>query len=286
LVRFMVMIRMDELFKTRTITLFLASHEIRSKRFHPMNQGRVQEVFGKRAEGYAVSASHADPEVLGRVSSLCGDLSGRTVLDVATGTGHTAIHLALHARIVVGLDLTERMLELARSAGEDRALDNLRWVRGDVMALPFPDASFDAVCSRRAPHHFPHLGPALLEMFRVLRPGGRLVIDDRSVPDDPEVDEMMNRLDKLHDPSHVREYSVEEWRKELSKAGFNVQEVQEYRRHLPITSLTGNAEPDDAKEIGRVVGSMPKDLRQRMSVRESEGIIHLDHYFVTLQATK
>jgi len=251
-----------------------------------MNQRRVQEVFGKRAEGYVTSASHTDPEVLDRVLTLCGDIHGRTVLDVATGTGHTALHLAPHARMVVGLDLTERMLKLARSAGEGMAQDNLRWVRGDVMAMPFPDASIDVVCSRRAPHHFPQLRPALLEMFRVLRPGGKLVIDDRSVPEDPEVDEMMNRLDRLHDPSHVREYPVEEWRKELSTAGFKVQEVQEYRRHLPLTSLTGNAEPDDAKEIERVVGSMPEDLRDRMAINGSEGVVHLDHYFVTLQATK
>ncbi|HNU36404.1 MAG TPA: class I SAM-dependent methyltransferase, partial [Methanomassiliicoccales archaeon] len=78
-----------------------------------MNGKKVQEVFGKRAEGYVTSASHADQEVLERVGRLCGDLRGRTALDLATGTGHVAMQLAPLAGVVVGLDLTRRMLELA-----------------------------------------------------------------------------------------------------------------------------------------------------------------------------
>ncbi|MCG7844369.1 MAG: methyltransferase domain-containing protein [Methanomassiliicoccales archaeon] len=251
-----------------------------------MNTDKVQEVFGKRATFYVDSVSHKDQEVLASVAEMCGDLNGRAVLDVATGTGHTALFLAPMAAKVVGLDLTREMLSLARKASVDRGVPNAEWVRGNVDHLPFPDRSFDVVCSRRAPHHFPDLDRALKEMVRVLKGGGKLVIDDRSVPDDKEVDETMNLLDRLHDPSHVREHGTRAWKEALERAGLTVGKVHEYRRHLPLTTMTWNAEREDAAEIERVVTSLSEGLRQRMSVETVGGQFFLDQYYITLQATK
>lgn len=251
-----------------------------------MNQDRVQQIFAERAEGYVKSASHADQEVLDNVARLCGDLGGRRVLDVATGTGHVAMRLAPLALSVVGLDLTRRMLELAREEAAKRHLTNLSWVRGDVRSLPFPDRSFRAVTCRRAPHHFPDIGLALSEMARVLRDDGVLVIDDRSVPDDAEIDRAMNHLDLLHDRSHVREYGVREWAAMLRKAGFAEIEAFEYRRHLPLSTMTWNADPSDAREIERTVTSFSPDLKRRMAVEVTDGKVHMDQYYLTVRATK
>jgi ubiquinone/menaquinone biosynthesis C-methylase UbiE len=251
-----------------------------------MSGEKVQEVFGKRAEGYVGSASHADREVLDRVATLCGDLHGGTVLDVATGTGHVAMRLATQARSVVGFDLTRRMLELARDEAAKRSLTNVAWVRGNVGSLPFPDRSFQAVTCRRAPHHFPDLDAALREMARVLKGGGVLVIDDRSVPDDPEVDVTMNLLDLLHDRSHVREYGRREWEAMLRRAGFSRPTVQEYRRHLPLSTMTWNAEPSDAAVMEQTVSSLPADLKRRMAVEEVDGKTFMDQYYITIRATK
>lgn len=251
-----------------------------------MSGEKVQEVFGKRAEGYVKSATHADREVLDRVAALCGDLRGGTVLDVATGTGHVAMHLAPQARSVVGFDLTRRMLELAREEAAKRSLTNVDWVRGNVTSLPFPDRAFQAVTCRRAPHHFPDVDAALREMARVLRDDGVLVIDDRSVPDDPEVDLTMNLLDLLHDRSHVREYGRREWESMLRTAGFTELAVHEYRRHLPLSTMTWNAEPSDAEQIERTVSSLPTDLKRRMAVEEVDGKTFLDQYYITIRATK
>lgn len=251
-----------------------------------MNQDRVQQIFAERAEGYVKSASHADQEVLDNVARLCGDLGGRRVLDVATGTGHVAMRLAPLALSVVGLDLTRRMLELAREEAAKRHLTNLSWVKGDVRSLPFPDRSFRAVTCRRAPHHFPDIGLALSEMARVLRDDGVLVIDDRSVPDDAEIDRAMNHLDLLHDRSHVREYGVREWAAMLRKAGFAEIEAFEYRRHLPLSTMTWNADPSDAREIERTVTSFSPDLKRRMAVEVTDGKVHMDQYYLTVRATK
>ncbi|MHC1680074.1 MAG: class I SAM-dependent methyltransferase [Methanomassiliicoccales archaeon] len=251
-----------------------------------MNGGKVQEIFGKRAEGYVNSASHADQEVLERVGQMCGDLHGKIALDIATGTGHVAMHLSTLTKTVIGLDLTRRMLELAREEAYKRSLTNVNWVRGDVRALPFPDRSFDAVTCRRAPHHFPDVHGAIREMARVLKDDGVLVIDDRSVPDDAEVDSCMNHLDLLHDRSHVREYGRKEWEAMLRKAGLTSIQVHEYQRHLPLSTMTWNAEPADAQEIERVVTSLPSDLKRRMAVEEVDGKLFMDQYYITIRATK
>ncbi|HPR98111.1 MAG TPA: methyltransferase domain-containing protein [Methanomassiliicoccales archaeon] len=251
-----------------------------------MNGKKVQEIFGKRAEGYVKSASHADKEVLERVGEMCGDLHDKLALDVATGTGHVAMHLAPAAGTVIGLDLTRRMLEVAREEAVKRSISNIAWLRGDVRSLPFPDGSFHAVTCRRAPHHFPDINKALKEMARVLKDDGVMVIDDRSVPDDPEVDRTMNHLDLLHDRSHVREYGRREWEEMLGEAGLANIEVREYRRHLALSTMTWNAEPSDAKEIERVVSSLSSDLKGRMAVEEADGKLFIDQYYIAIRATK
>ncbi len=251
-----------------------------------MNGETVQDIFGRRAEGYVNSASHADEEVLRRIGDICGDLHEASVLDVATGTGHVALHLAPMSQKVVGLDLTLRMLELARVEAVKRSIVNVEWVRGDVGSLPFPDGAFQAVTCRRAPHHFSNIENALKEMVRVLRDDGVLVIDDRSVPDDDEIDRTMNHLDLLHDRSHVREYGRREWEAMLRKAGLASIEVHEYRRHLPLSTMTWNAEPDDGREIDRTVAALPLELKERMAVVELDGEMFMDQYYIILRATK
>jgi ubiquinone/menaquinone biosynthesis C-methylase UbiE len=99
---------------------------------------------------------------------------GRAVLDVACGTGivaRTAADRAGTAGRVVGLDLNEAMLAVAR-----RVRGDLEWRRGDASALPLPDASFDVVLCQMALMFFPDRAGALREMGRVVRPGGLVAV--------------------------------------------------------------------------------------------------------------
>jgi ubiquinone/menaquinone biosynthesis C-methylase UbiE len=174
--------------------------------------GKVREVFGKRAATYTTSVSHTDPEVLAWVVRCARPQSPWSALDVATGSGHTAFAIAPHVASVIGVDLTPEMLAEAERLKAQKGLANVSFQIADAHSLPFAAESFDLVISRRAPHHFADIGRALAEMFRVLKSGGSLVIDDRSVPEDDEVEAIMYRLDTLHDESQVREYRPSEWR--------------------------------------------------------------------------
>jgi demethylmenaquinone methyltransferase / 2-methoxy-6-polyprenyl-1,4-benzoquinol methylase len=96
---------------------------------------------------------------------------GDRVLDACCGTGDLAIAARARGADVVGLDFSEAMLERAHAKSRE-----IEWVRGDVLALPFDDASFDAVTVGFGVRNVDDLEAGLRELRRVLRPGGRLGI--------------------------------------------------------------------------------------------------------------
>ena len=96
---------------------------------------------------------------------------GDHVLDACCGTGDLALEARRRGADVVGLDFSDRMLERARAKSNE-----VEWVRGDVLALPFADASFDAVTVGFGVRNVDDLEAGLRELRRVLRAGGRLGI--------------------------------------------------------------------------------------------------------------
>ena len=136
------------------------------------------EQFGKRSNAYAACGALMDQTDLDTVVGLLDLKRHETVLDVATGTGYLAMALAPHVKRVIGIDITPRMLELAVQAAGERGLGNINNMVGDVEHLPFYDSQCDVVSARFSFHHFPGPLESLSEMFRVLKPGGRLVIED------------------------------------------------------------------------------------------------------------
>jgi len=105
---------------------------------------------------------------------------GDRVLDACCGTGDLAIGARARGATVVGLDFSERMLERAR-----RKAPAIEWVHGDVLALPFDDASFDAATVGFGVRNVEDLEAGLKELRRVLRPGGRLGILEITTPRGP-----------------------------------------------------------------------------------------------------
>ncbi|MCR9148307.1 MAG: bifunctional demethylmenaquinone methyltransferase/2-methoxy-6-polyprenyl-1,4-benzoquinol methylase UbiE [Rhodobacteraceae bacterium] len=154
--------------------------------------GRVRGVFGSVASKYDIM----NDVMSGGIHRLWKDAmmdwlaprAGQTLLDVAGGTGDIAFRFlkragAGHATV---LDLTEPMLIEGRKRAEAEAMhDALDWVVGDAMALPFPDNSFDVYTISFGIRNVTRPQDALAEAFRVLRPGGRLmVLEFSQIPND------------------------------------------------------------------------------------------------------
>jgi len=108
----------------------------------------------------------------------------KTILDVATGTGDFAIEaLALNPEKIIGVDISEGMLEVGRKKVKSLNLDGkLTLQQGDSENLPFPDNSFDAVIVAFGVRNFENLDKGLKEIFRVIKNEGRLVVLEFSKP--------------------------------------------------------------------------------------------------------
>jgi len=102
---------------------------------------------------------------------------GDRVLDSCCGTGDLAIACLRAGGRVTGLDFSERMLDRARTKS-----DEVEWVEGDALALPFAEGSFDAATVGFGVRNLEDLGKGLGELRRVLRPGGRLAILEITTP--------------------------------------------------------------------------------------------------------
>ncbi len=133
---------------------------------HPLYGYWVQDHLGK----VEWVAAHHVP-ILGRHVKL----DGARILDLGCGTGAACVAFALLGMFAVGVDCTRQMLDLARlRAGEDGVRPYL--LQADAFALPFADESFELCCCNQVVEHVANPMALLSEVYRVLRPGGLLLI--------------------------------------------------------------------------------------------------------------
>lgn len=116
------------------------------------------------------------------------------ILDIATGTGDLAFEARrqMPEAHITGLDLSEGMLGKAREKAEERKLANMEFVKGDSENLHFADTSFDAVSVAFGVRNFENLEAGLKEIYRVLKPGGRLAVLEFSKPKAFPVKQLFN----------------------------------------------------------------------------------------------
>jgi SAM-dependent methyltransferase len=166
------------------------------------------------AERHALSGADANRLLIDLIALGPED----EVLDVACGPGIVACALAAVARHVTGIDLTPAMIEQAEAKQRGLGLDNLTWVVGDVVPLPFANHSFSVVVTRYLFHHLLDPKTVFTEMVRVTRPGGRVAVIDVYMTS-PEQAEAYNCVERWRDPSHVRALSLSELKGLFSDAG-------------------------------------------------------------------
>jgi ubiquinone/menaquinone biosynthesis C-methylase UbiE len=176
-----------------------------------------KDQFDRNAEKYATSHVHKSGPSLPVLLELARPEAADQALDIATGTGHTAIAVAPYVRKVTGIDIAPKMLEQARRLATEQQCVNCEFIDGSAEKLPLGDGEFTLVTSRHAPHHFRNVNLFLAEVRRVLAPGGRFVLSDQVTPS-RDLCDWVDYWERTRDPSHFLQRTVDQWREEIAKA--------------------------------------------------------------------
>lgn len=204
----------------------------------------MSDVWSDRAEAYRTSTIHASGDDLDLLVEWCEPGEGVTALDVATGGGHVARRLREAGASVVTVDPAPGMQADTTAPAEE---------------LPFADGSFDVVACRLAAHHFSDVGRAVKEFARVA--SRRVVICDNTF-----VSDASEEADVVRDPSHVRNYSVDEWHVLFEAAGLDVADERFMYRPLEIEPWL---------ERAGCTGDEAARVRELLADRIADGVLDL-----------
>jgi SAM-dependent methyltransferase len=193
--------------------------------------------WSERAQLYRESAAHREGEDLDLLVEWAH--GARTALDVATGGGHVARRLRGAGLHVVSTDPAPGMQPDVLCRAED---------------LPFADASFDVVACRVAAHHFEDVRAAIAEMARVSR-------DRVLVVDNLYLDDRAEEADRIRDPSHVRNYTEDEWRSFFEDAGLVIEDVRRFVKAIEVEPWLERAGtlPDDREQVRELLDDRIED---------------------------
>jgi ubiquinone/menaquinone biosynthesis C-methylase UbiE len=220
-----------------------------------------QERFGKYAQGYVKSQTHAKGYDLERLLELAQPQPDWIVLDIATGGGHTALTFAPHVKKVIATDITPKMLEAARQHITGQGITNVDFEPADAENLPFEDIAFDLVTCRIAPHHFPNCARFVRQAARVLKNGGLFLMQDQVLSEDAATAQYMDDFERARDPSHHKAYGQSQWMAMFESAGLVVEHNEQItKRHNLIRWVeTQGHRPELVEELRlRLIDAPPK----------------------------
>jgi ubiquinone/menaquinone biosynthesis C-methylase UbiE len=194
------------------------------------------------------------------------------VLDVGCGTGELSMLLAGMGYRVTGLDLSDKMLEIAKAKAAARGLD-IRYGKGDAENLPYDPETFDAVFNRHVLWTLPNPGKALESWKRVLRDGGRAMIID-GVWDDHTLSSKARRL-----TSNVCKMAIERenpWKNYYSK---ELESSLPNMGGTPLEKAKGYLEAAGFRDIGHIDLLHIRDI-QKKSMPFRDRIRHNYEYYL------
>ncbi len=221
----------------------------------------VRREFTRQASDYAASTTISNGERIDRLIEAVRPSPAARVLEIATGPGYVAMGFAAVCREVVGVDLTDAMLALARQTAADRGLTNIHFEAGNAAALTFEDGTFDVVVCRYAFHHFEQPERVLAEMVRVCRPGGTVAVEDAIVSEHPERAAYQNRFENLCDPSHTHALPLSALVNTFASCGLEVERVATSNLTLEVEQWMAVAKtpPDCAAEVRSLIDQDERD---------------------------
>jgi SAM-dependent methyltransferase len=196
----------------------------------------VAQQFGPQAAAYVASAAHSSGPDLDRLEAIARERPGARVLDLGCGGGHASFRVAEQVAEVVACDLSSGMLAAVTAEAQRRNLGNITTCHAPAERLPFDDAAFSMLVCRLTAHHWHDLEAGLREARRILADDAPAVFIDVVSPAHPALDTHLQALELLRDPSHVRDYRLDEWIAAVGRGGFAIDRVQTHLLRMEFTS--------------------------------------------------
>jgi len=249
---------------------------------------RVRQEFGRQADAFAASAAITDERLTTRLVEAMGAIGKGVVLDLACGPGIVTAALARTARAVVAFDLTPEMLAKARQRCAQAGLGNVTFTEGSATDLPFAAGAFDGVVTRLAIHHFKEPRRVMDQVFRVLAPGGTLVVADVVSSENAQASALQNAIEVLRDPSHVRMLPISELVTLVEAASFAIEaqetwdKPREFEEWLGIVNDPERAAP--LRTVVRALAEAGKDAGMGLSL--ADGRVVFFHRWHLISARK
>jgi ubiquinone/menaquinone biosynthesis C-methylase UbiE len=230
------------------------------------DKNREPQRFGRFAEGYVTSKTHAKGAELERLLEIARPQSSWVVLDIATGGGHTALKFAPLVQRIVATDISSKMLSAARNFIDRADIENVTFASAKAEAMPFDEEIFDLVTCRIAAHHFSDCTAFLRESVRLLKKGGCLLLQDLTVPEDEKSAGDVEKFESLRDPSHRRAYSPAQWVKMFENAGLQVvtkEVIAKRHEFIPWVQRQGGTE-DTIRRLTAIIADAAPEVIEWM----------------------
>ena len=174
-----------------------------------MSKKRAAVQFDKQAEKFSNWSVTRNLEYMQAYFNFCRMVPEDDLLDVACGTGEFCVFCASRIRSVIGMDISGRMIEIAKLQARKANLNNIHLSCHEVEDLPVPSDAFSRVICKSAFHHLEDLAVVFQEMIRCCREGGRISIQDIVSYEGEKVNDFFERMEQEIDASHHRTCSRE-----------------------------------------------------------------------------
>jgi broad specificity phosphatase PhoE/ubiquinone/menaquinone biosynthesis C-methylase UbiE len=247
----------------------------------------VVEQFQSAAAAFPLTPP---PLIEGQLRSLISLAAPRPtdhLLDAGTGAGAVALAFAPRLEHVTAVDISPAMLERAELARLERQANNVDFRWADVVALPYPDGTFDIVACRDLAHYIPYPEKLFQDLRRVLRPTGKLVLDEVIGSENPVKRATHQALEIQRDPAIARLYSESEIEQRIREAGFRVERAETYETPMDLAAWLATStlsEEAQAQLTDRVLASIEGDATGLRIQRGKGGTITLTPRRVRLLA--
>ena len=201
---------------------------------------KIIEQFSKQAVAFTKVKGHYDS--VNTIIEMSEVSKNDAVLDIACGTGIVSCEFAKHAKHVIGLDITKKMLEQAVKTQDANNLTNIKFDLGNVEGLPYQDNSFEIVFTRYSFHHFLDTSKVFEEMFRVCKPNGKIIVVDVAL--ESKHAKAYNYMERLRDPSHTKALTFQEFNVLFSNNALSEHKQSSYRVDMELENQLSASFPN------------------------------------------